>query len=137
MQSRKFHAFGACAIFFGIAHAYGWMTSRVLDSGRVLAWSIVGVCVYISLCGLFGFDPHRTKLATLASPLTHYIDRWELRLGQATLGMLGCVVVAARFVDPQHFVTAVVCGTLSAWTYFTLRLYRGGYRTASDQCRSG
>jgi hypothetical protein len=133
MQSRKAHALGACVIFFGIAQLYGLMADRPLDSARVFSWSIVGVGVYILLCGLFGFDPHRTKLAKFASPLMQYIDRWELRLGQATLAMLGCVVVAARFIDPQHFVTAVVCGTLSAWTYFALRLYRGGYKTARDQ----
>ena len=133
MHSRKLHALGACAIFFAIAQLYGLMTSHAIDSGRVLLWSLVGVGAYISLCGLFGFDPHRTKLERFASPLKQYIDRWELRLGQATLAMLGCVVVAARFIDPQNFVTAVVCGTLSAWTYFALRLYRGGYKPASDQ----
>ncbi len=133
MHSRKRHALGACAIFFGIAELYDLLSEHTLDSGRVLLWSVVGVAVYISLCGLFGFDPHRTKLAKFASPWKHYVERWELRLGQATLAMLGCVVVAARFVDPQNFVTAVVCGTLSAWTYFVLRLYRGGYETAPGQ----
>lgn len=133
MQSRKLHALGACVIFFSAAQLYGLMAERTLDSARVLLWSAVGVAVYIMLCGVFGFDPHRTKLAKFASPLKHYIDRWELRLGQATLAMLGCVVVAARCIDPQNFVTAVVCGTLSAWTYFALRLYRGGYKTASGQ----
>jgi hypothetical protein len=133
MQSRKLHALGACAIFFGVAQLYGLTAGQALDSARVLFWSCVGVVVYIGLCSVFGFDPHRTKLAEFASPLTKYIDRWELRLGQATLAMLGCVVVAARVIDPQHFVTAVVCGTLSAWTYFALRLYRGGYASTRDQ----
>jgi hypothetical protein len=132
MQSRKLHALGACVIFFGIAHVYGFMAGRTLESWRVLLWSLLGVAVYAGLCRVFGFDPHRTKLAEFASPLHHYIERWELRLGQATLAMLGLVVVAARFIDPQNFVTAVVCGTLSAWTYFVLRLYRGGYKTARD-----
>lgn len=132
MQSRKLHAFAACAIFFAIAQSYAAMVRQPLDHARVLVWSVVGVGVYVVLCRVFGFDPHRTKLAALASPLTRYIDRWELRLGQATLAMLGSVVIAARCIDPQNFVTAVVCGTLAAWTYFVLRLYRGGYKTAYD-----
>ena len=45
--------------------------------------------------------------------------------------MLGCVVVTARLVDPDHFVTAVVSGTLSAWTYFALRLHTGGYKASA------
>ena len=132
MHSRKLHAIISCVVFFCIAQLYQLLASRPVDSWRVLLWSAVGVGVYIALCGVFGFDPHRTKLAKFASPLMQYVDRWELRLGQATLAMLGCVVVAARLVDPDHFVTAVVCGTLSAWTYFALRLYRGGYKTAHD-----
>ena len=132
MHSRILQAVGACVAFFGIAQLYELMAAQPVDGWRVLAWSSVGVGVYIALCGVFGFDPHRTKLARFASPLMHYVDRWELRLGQATLAMLGLVVVAARLLDPEHFVTAVVCGTLSAWTYFVLRLYRGGYKTASD-----
>ena len=126
MRSRKLHALAACGIFFVIAQGYALMVRQPIDSWRVLLWSLVGVGVYIALCGVFGFDPHRTKLAAFASPLKQYIDRWELRLGQATLAMLGCVVIAARFIDPENFVTAVVCGTLAAWTYFALRLYRGG-----------
>lgn len=132
MQSRKLHALAACGIFFGIAQGYALIVGQPIDPRRVLLWSAIGVGVYIALCGAFGFDPHRTKLAAFAPPLKHYIERWELRLGQATLAMLGCVVVAARFVDPQNFVTAVVCGTLGAWTYFVLRLYRGGYKSAHE-----
>ena len=132
MHSRILHALAACGIFFGIAQGYALMVRHPVDSWRVLMWSVVGVGVYVALCGVFGFDPHRTKLAAFASPLKHYIDRWELRLGQATLAMLGCVVVAARFVDPENFVTAVVCGTLGAWTYFALRLYRGGFKSAHE-----
>ena len=41
--------------------------------------------------------------------------------------MLGCVALAAGLLDHTNFVTAVVSGTLSAWTYFALRLYAGGY----------
>jgi len=131
MRSRKLQALGACFIFFTIAQVYGLAAQQPLDAWRVLFWSIVGVGVYIGLSKLFGFDPHRTKLAQFASPLLHYVDRWELRLGQATLAMLGCIVVAARLIDQEHFVMAVVCGTLSAWTYFALRLYTGGYQAKS------
>ncbi len=122
MRSRKIQALGACCIFFAVAKLYELLTQHVVDSWRVLFWSGVGVGVYIALSRAFGFDPHRTKLAPTASAFMHYVDRWELRLGQATLAMLGCIVVAARVVDPEHFVTAVVSGTLSAWTYFSLRL---------------
>lgn len=128
MQSRTFHALGACGLFFVIAQAYGLLTELALDSWRVLFWSIGGVTVYVALTHAFGFDPQRTKLAPCASPLVQYVDRWELRLGQATLTMLGVIVLSARLIDPEHFVTAVVCGTLSAWTYFALRLYAGGYK---------
>lgn len=131
MQSRTLHAAGACIICFAVAHLYGFMAERRLESWRVLLWSLLGIAVYVGLCRLFGFDPHRTKLAAFASPLHHYIERRELRLGQATLAMLGCVVVAARCIDPGNFVTAVVCGALSAWTYFVLGLYRGGYKATA------
>jgi hypothetical protein len=127
MRSRTAHALAACAIFLAIAKVYGMLFGQFVDGRLVLIWSVLGIGVYITLCSAFGFDPQRTKLSAFASPLAQYLERWELRLGQATLGMLGIVVVAARLVDPAHFVTAVVCGTLSAWTYFVLRLYRGGY----------
>jgi hypothetical protein len=127
MYSRKFHALLACAAFIAGALLFATLTEKSVDTWRVAFWSILGVGVYIGLSGLFGFDPHRTRIARFASPLLHYVDRWELRLGQATLSMLGCVVVLAKVIDPTHFVTAVVCGTLSAWTYFAIRLYNGGY----------
>ena len=135
MRTRTLQAIAACLIFFVVAKGYELLVRQPLDSWRVLFWSLVGVGVYVALSRVFGFDPHRTKLAAYASPLLHYVDRWELRLGQATLAMLGCVAVAARLVDPDHFVTAVVCGTLSAWTYFALRLYTGGYKAASVRAR--
>jgi hypothetical protein len=131
MRSRKIQALSACCIFFAVAKLYELLTQDVVESWRVLFWSGVGVAVYIALSRAFGFDPHRTKLAPTASAFMHYVDRWELRLGQATLAMLGCIVVAARVVDPEHFVTAVVSGTLSAWTYFALRLYANGYQPAA------
>jgi hypothetical protein len=136
MNSRKAHAVSACLIFFCAAMTYGLVGDQPLDTWRVLFWSITGIAVYVGLSGVFGFDPHRTKLANFATPLAQYVDRWELRLGQATLTMLGCVVVAARLIDPENFVTAVVCGTLSAWTYFAFRLHRGGYRTGAAHART-
>ena len=131
MRSRKAHALGAFFIFVAIAKLYELLTPHAVDSWRLLFWSLVGIGSYIALSRAFGFDPHRTKLTASASPVMQYVDRWELRLGQATLAMLGAIVVAARIADPDHFVTAVVCGTLSAWTYFVLRLYTNGYKTAA------
>jgi hypothetical protein len=130
MYSRKLHSLAACGIFLLIAQLYQLLTSVALDNWRVLAWSGTGVAIYIALCGAFGFDPHRTRLGKLAPALWHYVDRWELRLGQATLGTLGILVIAARLLDSANFVTAVVSGTLAAWTYFALRLYAGSYRAA-------
>lgn len=133
MISRKAHALGAFGLFFCVTQLYELFTRQVLDSWRVLLWSLVGIGIYVMLSRVFGFDPHRTKLAQFAPPFMHYVDRWELRLGQATLSMLGVIVVCARFFDADHFVAAVVSGTLSAWTYFALRLYAGGYKTAQDR----
>lgn len=131
MNTRKFHALASCVLFLVIAALYAKLTGTVLDLWRVAFWSMIGVASYIAWCGVFGFDPHRTRIAAGAPALTHYIDRWELRLGQATLSMLGGVVIAAQVTDPAHFVTAVVSGTLAAWTYFALRLYSGGYRATT------
>ncbi|MET0497477.1 MAG: hypothetical protein ABW106_04285 [Steroidobacteraceae bacterium] len=133
MHSRKLQAILSCAIFSGVAKVYELIADQVVSTPRVLLWSGLGVASYITLSRLFGFDPHRTKLAQFASPVMHYVDRWELRLGQATLAMLGCVVLAARFIDNENFVTAVVSGTLAAWTYFALRLYTGGYKAAGSR----
>jgi len=133
MNSRKTHAISACLIFFCAAKTFEIAAGHPLDAWRVLFWSIAGIAIYVGLSQMFGFDPHRTKLADLEPAFMHYVDRWELRLGQATLTMLGCVFVAARFTDPENFVTAVVCGTLSAWTYFAFRLYRGGYKPAAQR----
>lgn len=133
MQSRKLQACLSCVIFVAIAKIYEVLADKPVDAARVLLWSTLGVFSYIGLSRVFGFDPHRTRLARFAPPLQHYVDRWELRLGQATLAMLGCVVLAAHFIDNENFVTAVVSGTLAAWTYFVLRLYAGGYKaTAHD-----
>lgn len=128
MQSRKLHALIAFALFLVAAVVFAALSGKPVDLWRVALWSIVGVGSYMVLSRLFGFDPHRTRIAESEPAFMHYVDRWELRLGQATLCMLGCVVVAARLFDTEHFVTAVVSGTLSAWTYFAFRLYVGGYR---------
>ena len=131
MHTRKLHALSSCVLFLIIAAMYTELTGASVELWRVAFWSMVGVTSYIVWSGLFGFDPHRTRIAAGASTLTHYIDRWELRLGQATLSMLGCIVIAAQMLDPANFVTAVVSGTLAAWTYFALRLYAGGYRQSA------
>jgi hypothetical protein len=131
MHTRKLHALKSCALFLVAAGLYGKLTGHPVELWRVAFWSMVGVGSYIALSGLFGFDPHRTRIARFASPLMQYVDRWELRLGQATLSMLGVVALTAGLLDPINFVLAVVSGTLSAWTYFALRLYAGGYGSAN------
>lgn len=131
MQSRKLQALLSCAIFVVLAKGYELLADKPVNAMRVALWSTLGVISYIALSHIFGFDPHRTRLARFAPAVQHYIDRWELRLGQATLAMLGCVVLAARFIDNENFVTAVVSGTLAAWTYFVLRLYTGGYKATA------
>jgi hypothetical protein len=129
MYSRKLYGLAACGIFLLIAKVYQLLTGVPFDDWRILCWSTAGVAIYITLCGAFGFDPHRTRVARLAPALWHYVDRWELRLGQATLSTLGSLVIAAGLLDSANFVTAVVSGTLAAWTYFALRLCAGSYRT--------
>ena len=128
MHSRKLHALIAFALFLMAATIYAALSGEPVALWRVAVWSVAGVAGYAALSHMFGFDPHRTRIARHAPAYLHYVDRWELRLGQATLSMLGGVVVAARLFDSEHFVTAVVSGTLSAWTYFAFRLYAGGYR---------
>jgi hypothetical protein len=127
MQSRMRHALAAHVSFLLIAFCYGLIAHAAIDLVRVALWSMAGIGSYIALSHLFGFDPHRTRVARAAADWVHYVDRWELRLGQATLSMLGSMVIAAKTLDAQNFVLAVVSGTLSAWTYFVLRLYAGGY----------
>lgn len=130
MRSRKFHAVFACAVVILLSAFYGAVTGTQIDLLRVAAWSAAGIGCYIALSFAFGFDPHRTRLDPFASNWVHYVDRWELRLGQATLSMLGCMVLGARLFDSEYFVNAVVISTLSAWTYFAWRLYAGGYSTS-------
>lgn len=136
MRSRVLHAISAFAGFLLLAICYGVLTASHVDLWRVALWSAVGIGTYIALCHAFGFDPHRTRVAPTASDWVQYVDRWELRLGQATLSMLGLMVVAARLFDEAHFVVAVVSGTLSAWTYFACRLYVGGYDSRRRATRS-
>ena len=125
--SRKLLAAAACTIFLVIAKLYEWLYQAPVDGWRVLCWSAAGVTSYIVLCRVFGFDPQRTRLARHAPALWHYVDRWELRQGQAILCMLGVLAIGAHLLDAQYLVTAVVSGTLAAWTYFTLRLFTGSY----------
>ncbi|HEX2494069.1 MAG TPA: hypothetical protein VHK24_09860 [Steroidobacter sp.] len=130
MHSRKLHAFVACVFFPLLAQVYLLIAGQRLEFWRVALWSGVGVASYVLWSHAYGFDPHRTRIAACAPALVHYIDRWELRCGQATLSMLGSVILAAGLLDPSNFVTAVVSGTLASWTYFSLRLYSGGYRNS-------
>ncbi|MET0988031.1 MAG: hypothetical protein ABW034_21750 [Steroidobacteraceae bacterium] len=129
MQSRLQHAVLACLMFFVAAQLFALFAQQPVESVRVLIWSATGVASYAALSQLFGFDPHRTSLRTTAAPLWHYIERWELRSGQATLAMLGVVVAAAHLLDREHFVTGIVSGTLTAHLYFMLRLFAGAYAT--------
>lgn len=134
MQSRKLHALIACALFIVAAAVFAALSGKPVELWRVALWSLSGVGSYMVLSRLFGFDPHRSRIAECAPAYVHYVDRWELRLGQATLTMLGGIVVAARLLDAEHFVTAVVSGTLSAWTYFAFRWYVGGYQPGAARC---
>lgn len=136
MQSRKLHALIAFALFLVAATVYAALSGKAVDLWHVALWSMAGVGSYMVLSQLFGFDPYRTRIDAAAPAYVHYVDRWELRLGQATLCMLGGIVVAARLFDTEHFVTAVVSGTLSAWTYFAFRLYAGGYRAHAASRRA-
>jgi len=131
MHSRLSHAGFAFAAVVALAALLGALTGEPIDLLRVATWSAIGIGCYIGLSYVFGFDPHRTRIAQLASDWIHYVDRWELRLGQATLSMLGCIVIAARLFDEANFVPAVVSATLAAWTYFVWRLYAGGYSAGS------
>src|SRR5688500_20128126 len=125
MHTRKLHALIACTLFFLAASIYSALSGHPLELWRVTFWSMVGVASYIALSGVFGFDPHRTRLARFASPLTQYVDRWELRLGQATLSMLGFVALAAGLRAHTDFVTGGVSGAAAAWTYFALGPHAG------------
>jgi hypothetical protein len=127
MYSRLMHALLACTLFSFIARLFGVIAGRDVHGLRVLLWSVAGIGVYMLLSHVFGFDPHRTRLRPFASEWTRYVDRWELRSGQATLSMLGIVIVAAHLLDGAYFVTAVVSGTLAAHLYFIVRLLLGAY----------
>src|ERR1700752_3773840 len=67
-HTRKMHALLACALFLLAAGVYGKLTGQPLELWRVAFWSMIGVASYIALSGLFGFDPHRTRVARYASP---------------------------------------------------------------------
>jgi hypothetical protein len=127
MRSRYFHALCAWAAYVGMAALYGLFLLHSLDLVRVALWSVAGIAGHLGLSQVFGFDPYRTRIAEFAPSHVRYIDRWELKLGQATLSLLGSAVVAAHLIDADYFVTDVVSATLAAWTYFVLRLYVGGY----------
>jgi hypothetical protein len=129
MGSRLQHAVLACVVFFLLTQIFAVLAAHDVHTVRVVLWSAMGIGSYVLLSHLFGFDPHRSTLHAAAAPMWHYIDRWELRSGQATLAMLGIVAATAGLFDAQHFVTAVVCGTLAAHVYFIMRLCVGAYGT--------
>jgi len=69
MHTRKLHALMACALFLLAAIVYGGLTGKPMELWRVAFWSMVGIASYIALSRVFGFDPHRTRVARYASPL--------------------------------------------------------------------
>jgi hypothetical protein len=133
MQARLSQAIFSAVAFLVLAKLYGMMYAQSVDAARILAWGAVGISVYIALARFVGWDPGRSKLSNAASPWLQYLERYEMRSGNATLGMTLIVIIAAKLLDPTHFVTAVVSATLSAWVYFAVRLYNGGFRLAANR----
>jgi hypothetical protein len=133
MDSRFVHGVTAGIVFTSLANLYGAASGTTLEMLRIAAWSAGGICAYIVLSFVFGFDPYRAQLDPSSPAWRYYIDRWELRLGQATLSLLGCAVLAAAVLDAEHLVVAVVSSTLAAWTYFAWRLCMGGYQDSSSE----
>lgn len=129
-NSRTLHALAACLLFLGVALLCCAYAGYELDLLRTAFWSGAGVASYILWSRAFGFDPLRTRVAEYAPAIVRYVDRWEVRQGQATLSMLVSILIGAQILDPEHYVTALASSTFAAWTYFVLRLYAGGYRTA-------
>jgi hypothetical protein len=127
MQSRYFHAFCACVAYVAMAALYAAFSTYRIDLLRAAIWGGAGILGHLCWSQLFGFDPYRTHISEYAPAHVRYLDRWELRLGQATLSLLGGIVAAAHWVDPDHFVTAVTSAIIAAWVYFVGRLYCGGY----------
>jgi hypothetical protein len=127
MQSRYLHALCACAAYIAVAALYACVSPQEVDLVRAALWGGGGIVAHICLSQLFGFDPYRTHIPDYAPAHVRYLDRWELRLGQATLSLLGGAVALAHWIDPDHFVAAVVSAVLAAWMYFAGRLYAGGY----------
>jgi len=133
MRARLSQAIFSGLTFLGLAELYGTLTSQTVLASRVMIWGAIGIGVYIALARIVGWDPGRSKLATSAAPWLRYLEHYEMRSGNATLGMTLIVIVAAKLLDPNHFVTAVVSATLSAWVYFVVRLYNGGFRLVAGR----
>jgi hypothetical protein len=131
MRARLSQAVFSSVAFLGLAQLYSAFSSQAVPTARVLLWGSAGIFVYIALARLVGWDPIRSKLPSSTAPWLRYFEHYEMRSGNATLGMTLIVIVAAKLLDPNHFVTAVVSGTLSAWVYFMVRLSRGGFRLAN------
>lgn len=127
MRSRAAHGIIACSLFLLIAQVFGWAAAQEIDEARIVVWASIGVGFYIVLSYCFGFDPYRAPKHDDLAPWLRHIDRWELRSGQATLSMLGCLAGTAHWIDATYFVTAVVSGTVAAYMYFTTRLCFGAY----------
>jgi hypothetical protein len=132
MRARLSQAIFSSITFVALAKLYGVMYAQSIDVARVLVWGAVGISVYVVLARLVGWDPGRSRLESSASPWLRYLERYEMRSGNATLGMTLIVIVAAKLLDPTHFVSAVVSATLSAWVYFVVRLYNGGFKLAAN-----
>ncbi len=66
MQSRKLHGLIAFALFLVAAVVYAALSGKPVDLWRVALWSMIGVGSYMALSRLFGFDPHRTRIAECA-----------------------------------------------------------------------
>jgi len=130
MHKRKLQAFVACVVLLIAAELYGLVCAVTIERWRIAVWGALGVGIHILLARLVGFDPQRGG-DPFASPLLQYFERWELRSGQATLGMVACVSGAALLADADHFLVALICATLAAWIYFTIRLATGGYHGIS------
>lgn len=128
MRARLSQAIFSSTTFLALAELYGVLYAQPVNAARVLAWGAIGICVYIALARIVGWDPGRSKLASSASPWLRYLEHYEMRSGNATLGMTLIVIVAAKLLDPANFVSAVVSATLSAWVYFVVRLYNGGFK---------
>lgn len=128
MYSRKNLMAIACVMFVCLAITFQNLSGHRVDPMRIVLWSTAGVSLYIFFSSFFGFDPYRSTLSDLASPLLRYAERYELRSGIATLSMTLVITVLAKLFDEKYLMTAIISGTLAAWLYFMMRTFVGGYQ---------